>query len=114
MHYSKFILISLTTLIIILAACTRQEDNHIKIVSVNVHEDLPADSFISQYSYIQLDSVTSPMLSAVKDIRFLDSLIYILTMQDAYSHSHPQATTSAHSTVWDSGVDSMPQPTLLM
>ena len=78
MHYSKFILISLTTLIIILAACTRQEDNHIKIVSVNVHEDLPADSFISQYSYIQLDSVTSPMLSAVKDIRFLDSLIYIL------------------------------------
>ncbi|MGN1257183.1 MAG: 6-bladed beta-propeller [Bacteroidaceae bacterium] len=99
MHYSKFILTSLTTLMIILAACTRQEDGHFQIVRVNVHEDLPADSFISGYSYIQLDSVTEPMLSEVKDIRIQDSLLFIL---DDAGRIFTFSTTGHHITTLDS------------
>ncbi|MGN0233192.1 MAG: 6-bladed beta-propeller [Bacteroidaceae bacterium] len=99
MHYSKFILTSLTTLMIMLAACTRQENDHFPIVRVNVHEDLPADSFISSYTYIQLDTVTDPMLSEVKDIRFQDSLLFIL---DDAGRIFTFSTTGRHIATLDS------------
>ena len=78
MHNPRFTLTTLATLILLLAACTRPGRGTARAVRVDVSEDLPADSFFSDYSYIRLDSVTTPMLSGVRDMRFLDSLIFIL------------------------------------
>ena len=78
MHNIRFIQTCLITLLLLIAACTQQHQDGSQTIRVNVDEDLPADSFISQYSFIQLDSVTSPMVSQVRDIRLLDSLIFIL------------------------------------
>ncbi|MDD7657947.1 MAG: 6-bladed beta-propeller [Prevotellaceae bacterium] len=78
MHNIRFVQTCLITLLLLIAACTQQHQDGSQTVRVNVDEDLPADSFISQYSFIQLDSVTSPMVSQVRDIRLLDSLIFIL------------------------------------
>lgn len=78
MHYIRFILTCLATLTLMLTACTRSGKGEVQAIRVDVSEDLPADSFLSEYTCIRLDSVTSPMLSEVRDIRFLDSLIFIL------------------------------------
>lgn len=78
MHYTRFILACLITLLSLLAACTQPGKQGVPTVRVDVTQDLPADSFITDCQYIRLDSVTTPMLSGVRDIRFQDSLIFIL------------------------------------
>lgn len=78
MLHRKFILTCLTILIFLLAACTQPGKNSLQTIRVNVDEDFPADSFFSAYTFIQLDSTTTPMVSDVRDIRFHDQCIYIL------------------------------------
>lgn len=78
MLQGKYILSTLTALILLLAACTRTGMENTPTIHVNVDEDLPADSFITHCTSIRLDSVTQPMLSEPRGIRILDSLLYIL------------------------------------
>lgn len=78
MYRTRPILTILTALTLLLAACTRPGNRDVPTVRVDVTQDLPADSFFSGCTHIRLDPVTEPMLSEVRDIRFLDSLIFIL------------------------------------
>lgn len=78
MLQGKYILSTLTALALLLAACTRIGMEDTPTIHVNVDEDLPADSFITQCTSIRLDSVTEPMLSEPRGIRILDERLYIL------------------------------------
>lgn len=111
MHYIRFILTCLATLTLMLTACTRSGKGEVQAIRVDVSEDLPADSFLSEYTCIRLDSVTSPMLSEVRDIRFLDSLIFILDDAGRVFTFSARATIWPRSTAWDWAPSSMPQPT---
>lgn len=74
----KTTILTITILLLLLAACSQQKKGSVLTTSVDVTQDLSADSFITGYSYIQLGSVTSPMLSEVRDMRFHGDNIYIL------------------------------------
>lgn len=74
----KTTILTISLLLLLLTSCSQQEKRNVQITNVDVKQDLSADSFITDYSYIQLDSVTSPMLSDVRDMRFHSDNIYIL------------------------------------